>query len=217
MTHVSNANVESHAANDAQISSLTESELLGMSCRDLMALFARLPAPGIDEMNGEFAARLLAQPGALAQVIGQATVNNPLAPGLWRCKAFQPVSGEHGRGYNGFAHLGRFVQRFPMQTLIAPSRYDGRPAYTLVYAAYRSMCGAIHMVDEVRRVAPGLYLGIGTWGFSDRQRRVPLPFVLRGPVAPYRGHIGKARPGFDARQEIPALRQPVSPKPSQKG
>jgi hypothetical protein len=188
-------------------SELTEADLLAMSFKDLMALFGTLPAPSVKEMDGEFAARLLAQPSALAQLIGNLTVNNPLTPGRWLCKAFKPVSSEGGQGYNSFAHLGRTVQRYPMQTLIAPSRYDGCPAYTLVYAAFRSMCGAIHMVDEVRRVAPALYLGIGTWGFTDGQRQVPLPFVLRGPIAPYAGHIGRAKKGFDARQEIPALKQ----------
>jgi hypothetical protein len=185
---------------------LKESDLLAMRFKDLLSLFATLPAPELAEMNGEFAARLLAQPSALAQWTGNLSVNNPLMPGRWLCKAFRPVSDQGGRGYNAFSHFGRKVQRYPMQTLIAPSRYDGRPAYTLVYAAYQSMCGAIHMVDEVRRVAPGLYLGIGTWGFSDRQRHVALPFVLSGPVAPYARDIGTPVRSFDARREIPALK-----------
>jgi hypothetical protein len=185
----------------------TEAELRAMGVQNLMALFARLPAPTLQEMDGEFAACLLAQPGAVAEWIGRLTVNNPLMPGRWLCKAFQPVSADRGQGYNGFNQLGRRVRRFPMQTLIAPSRYDQRPAYTLVYAAFPSLCGAIHMVDEVRRAAPGLYLGVGTWGFSDGQRRVPLPFLLRGPVAPYAGHIAQPKPGFDVRQEIPSLSQ----------
>jgi hypothetical protein len=187
--------------------SLSESDLLAMSLKELMALFARSTAPTVQQMNGEFAARLLAQPSKLAQIIGDVTVNNPLMPGRWLCKAFRPISGERGRGYNSFAHLGRTVQRYPMETLIAPSRYDGRPAYTLVYASFRSMCGAVNMVDEVRQVGPNLYLGIGTWGFSDAQRQIPLPFVLRGPIAPYAGDIGKHKKMFDVRQAIPALKK----------
>lgn len=193
------------------VSDLTEPQLSRMDFKALMPLFARLPAPSVSEMNGEFAARLLAQPNALAQFMGELTVNNPLMPGRWLCKAFRPVSEQAGRGYNAFAHLGRQVQRYPMHTLIAPSRYDGRPAYTLVYAAFGSMCGAIHMVDEVRRVAPGLYLGLGTWGFTDRQRQVALPFVLSGPVAPYAGDIGTPKAGFDVRREIPALQHLAKP------
>lgn len=191
----------------AAASQLTESDLLAMNFKDLMTLFGQLPAPTVGEMDGEFAARLLAQPSAIARLIGNVTVNNPLMPGRWLCKAFKPVSAERGQGYNAFAHLGRKVQRYPMQTLIAPSRYDGRPAYTLVYASFKSMCGAVHMVDEVRRAGPDLYLGIGTWGFTDRQRHIALPFVLRGPVASYIGHIGLPKKGFDVRQEIPALRK----------
>lgn len=187
--------------------SLSESDLLAMSLKELMALFAKSAAPTVQQMNGEFAARLLAQPGKVAQFIGNITVNNPLMPGRWLCKAFRPISGDRGRGYNAFDHFGRQVQRYPMETLIAPSRYDGRPAYTLVYASFRSMCGAVNMVDEVRQVAPNLYLGIGTWGFTDAQRRVPLPFVLRGPIAPYAGDIGTPKKTFDVRQAIPALKK----------
>jgi hypothetical protein len=187
--------------------SLSESDLLAMGLKELMALFAKSAAPTVQQMNGEFAARLLAQPGKVAQFIGDITVNNPLMPGRWLCKAFRPLSGERGRGYNAFDHFGRKVQRYPMETLIAPSRYDGRPAYTLVYASFRSMCGAVNMVDEVRQVAPNLYLGIGTWGFTDAQRHVPLPFVLRGPMAPYAGDIGTHKKTFDVRQAIPALKK----------
>tara|TARA_R100000322_G_scaffold61485_3_gene38208 strand:- start:641 stop:1243 length:603 start_codon:yes stop_codon:yes gene_type:complete len=191
---------------NASTSSLRESDLMAMSVSELMKVFEGSPSPTMQQMDGEFAARLLAQPGKLAQFIGEVTINNPLMPGRWLCKAFRPVSDKVGRGYNSFAHLGRTVQRFPMETLIAPSRYDGRPAYTLVYGAFWSMCGAINMVDEVRQVGADLYLGIGTWGFTDAQRRVPLPFVLRGPVSPYVRHTGTRKKTFDVRQAIPALR-----------
>ncbi|RZI81871.1 MAG: hypothetical protein EOP38_17795 [Rubrivivax sp.] len=185
----------------------TAIDLAGLSFKETLALFAKLQAPALADMDGEYEARLLKQPSWLAQTIGQLTISNPLMPGQWLCKAFRPVNQQVGRGYNTFQHLGRTVQRFPMHTQIAPSRYDGRPAYQLVYRAYHSMCGDIHMVDEVRRVGPNLFLGIGTWGFSDKQRQVPLPFMLKGPIAPYRGDIGKPRSGFDPRSEIPALKK----------
>lgn len=180
-------------------------ELRRLDTSGLLALFTTLGAPAIGEMDGEYAAALLAQPNPFAAVTGQAAVANPLAP--WLCKGFRPVDGESGRGYNTFAQVGRVRQRYPMRTLVAPSRYDGRPAYTLVYRAYRSMCGAIHMVDEVRRAAPGVYLGMGTWGFTGRQRRIARPFVLTGPVGPYRGDIGSARRGF-----MPGLRELPGPR-----
>ncbi len=184
-------------------SRLSVEQLEQLSTEELLKVFQTLPAPKISEMDGEFAARLLQQPSTLARFFGQVSVANPLMP--WLCKAFRPVDAESGRGYNTFKLLGRVVQRFPMQTVIAPSRYDGKPAYTLVYHIYHSMCGDIHMVDEVRKVADGVYLGIGTWGFTRGQRQVALPFLLEGPIAAYRKDIGRKRKGALLAREIPAL------------
>lgn len=157
-----------------------QKELEGLSNEALVGLFSTLEAPTIDEMNGEYAATLLSQPSLVAALQGTFAVRNPFYPGVWLAKCFRPVDAVSGRGYNSFSHLGRTVQRYPMRTVIARSRFDGKPAYQLVYRAYRSFCGDIHMVDEVRRLAPGLYLGIGTWGFNDAQRRVPCPSRSKG-------------------------------------
>lgn len=177
-----------------------------LTTTQLVELFATLECPTIDEMNGEYAARLLRQPTAFAHLAGLVSVGNPLMP--WLVKAFRPVDGESGRGYNTFRQLGRIVQKFPMITRIADSRFDGQPAYHLIYRAFDSMCGDINMVDEVRRLAPGVYLGIGTWGFTDKQRATPLPFLLEATGEPYRGDIGRPRSGFTlGAREIPALTQ----------
>lgn len=182
-----------------------------LSVDELHALFATLDAPSIAEMNGEYAASLLRQPSVIAAVSGWATVVNPLMP--WLCKSFRPVDAETGRGYNTFKRFGRVIQMFPMQTMMAPSRYDGKPAYTLVYRAYHSLCGDINMVDEVRRLGDGLYLGIGTWGFTERQRRVALPFLLKQTPDAYRGDIGKVRRGFVvSRRELPASKTETAEK-----
>jgi hypothetical protein len=170
-----------------------EPELAALGCDELLALFCTLEAPTIAEMNGEFTASMLRQPSMFAVAFWTWALRNPVWPGIWLGKAFRPDGDSQGRGYNAFRHFGRIVQRFPMRTLIAPSRYDGRPAFQLVYGAFRSACSIVNMVDEVRRVRPGVYLLIGTCGFTDAQRRVPNPFVLTGPVAPYRGDIGVER------------------------
>lgn len=186
---------------------MSPTDLTMLDSVHLLALFSTLDAPSVEEMHGEYAARLLQQPTWVAAVLGHGTVGNPVMPGRWLCKAFRPDGSGTGRGYNSFRHFGRVVQRYPMRTLVAPSRFDGRPAYQLVYRAYHSFCGELHMVDEVRRVEAGLYLGIGTWGFSARQRRQPLPFQLQGPVGRYRDDIGQARKGYDWKREIPALKK----------
>lgn len=179
-------------------------ELLRASTDELLSLFATLEAPALEEMSGEYAARLLAQPSWLATLSGRIVLSNPFRS--WLCKAFRPVNARSGRGYNSFLQGGGVVQSDPMLTLMAASRFDGRPAYTLVYRHFHSACASLHMVDEVRRVAPGLYLGIGTYGFTDAQRRIPYPFILEGPVAPYRGDIGRERRNFAiGSRELPAL------------
>lgn len=166
------------------------------STRELLHVFTTLEAPTLSEMHGEFKARLLQQPNIWSHAIGQASVGNPLMP--WLCKAFRPVDAETGRGYNTFRLAGRVIQRFPMKTVIAPSRFDGKPAYQLIYRAFHSLCGDIYMVDEVRKLSSNSYLGIGTWGFTEAQRLVPLPFLLEGPVGVYRKDIGKPRKNFKA-------------------
>lgn len=179
-------------------------DLDGLSAEELLRLFVTLEAPDITEMQGEYSARLLAQPYWLATVLGQTILKNPFQS--WLCKAFRKIDNDTGRGYNTFQRGRYVVQQFPMLTLIAPSRFDGRPAYQLVYRLFHSACSTVHMVDEVRRVMPGLYLGIGTYGFTNSQRHTPYPFVLEGPVAPYRGDIGHRRENFKiGPQELPAL------------
>ncbi|MDF3032005.1 MAG: hypothetical protein K0R03_2563 [Moraxellaceae bacterium] len=182
----------------------TKEELLQASPQELRRLFSSLEAPALEEMAGEYAARLLAQPNWLATVVGRAVLDNPYRN--WLCKAFRPVDARTGRGYNTFLQRGKVVQCYPMLTLIAPSRFDGQPAYQLVYRHFHSTCGTVHMVDEVRRVAPGLYLGMGTYGFTKAQRRIAYPFLLEGPLRAYRGDIGRARENFEiGAREIPAL------------
>ncbi len=179
-------------------------DVRNFSVHELLDLFGTLEAPAIADLHGEYDASLLRQPSLVATVTSHALLSTPILP--WRCKAFRPIDAETGRGYNTFGLGRRVVQRFPMHTRLAPSRYDGKAAYHLIYGAYDSLCGRVHMVDEVRRLSARTYLGIGTWGFTEAQRRIPQPFLLEGPVAEYRGDIGEPRRSFVVgRREIPAL------------
>lgn len=178
-------------------------KLKQLSIAELMQTFLMLESPTIEEMNGEYSASMLKHPSLYAELIAYLTVKNPLIP--WLGKAFRPVDEKKGRGYNFFNLFGKIVRHYPMETIIAPSRYDGKPAYQLVYRAFHSGCGAIHMVDEVRRFDSGLYLAIGTSGFNDEQRQIPSPFMLEGPIADYRGDIGRPRKDYRPETEVPAL------------
>lgn len=189
---------------NANQESITFLDLREASTFELLSLFRELVAPEIEEMHGDYDATLLKQPSLAADINGFFAVGLPFSP--WLSKGFRPVNDSEGRGYNSFRQFGKVVQRYPMQTVIAPSRYDGRPSYTLIYKAYSSTCGMINMVDEVRRLDDGLYLAIGTYGFSKRKRQIPLPFALRSTGRPYLGDIGTPRQAFKpSAREIPAL------------
>jgi hypothetical protein len=172
------------------------------SAPELAALFRTLDAPDMDEMNGEFAPFLLRQWHPVVDRAAQWLMNGALLPFRWTGKAFRPLSATEGRGYNMFHLAGRTLRSFPMRTVLAPSAIDGRPSYQLVYAAFHSPLGYVRVVDELRRLQEGIYLGIGAAGFAPWQRRVPFPFVLQGPVAPYERDIGWERRRFDLTQAL---------------
>lgn len=189
-------------------SAADEERLRKLDFRQLVDLFSQLPPPLVADMNGEYAGELLAQRGLIDALPVKFLLYTPVLLGKWQGKAFRPISEERGRGYNTFFYFGHAVRIGPMETLIAPSRFDGRPAYQLVYAAYRWSIGEIvHMVDEVRQVSPSVFLGMGTWGFTDRHRHRPIPFLLSGPLSAYQTDVGMPIDGFDFRKVIPALRK----------
>ena len=170
-------------------------DLASLTAAELLDLFSTLEAPTLAEMNGEFSGRLLKQNSLTARLLALC-FRMPLWPGTWLGKGFRSGPTATGRGYNIFRHFGKVAQRFAMGTHIAPSRYDGKTAFQLVYRAYRSICGALDIVDDVRRLEPGVYLGVGTLGVAKHPRRSPILFMMTGPVAAYRGDVGVERDHF---------------------
>lgn len=173
-----------------------------VSAPELLALFRTLDAPDMNEMDGEFAPFLLRQWHPVVDRAAQWLMNGARLPLRWTGKAFRPLSTTDGRGYNIFHLAGLTLRTLPMRTLRGPSAIDGRPSYQLVYAAFHSLLGYVRVVDELRRLQEGIYLGIGAAGFAPWQRRVPFPFLLQGPVAPYERDIGWERKHFDLAQAI---------------
>ena len=105
--------------------------------------------------------------------------------GRWLAKAFAPLTGTTGHGYNLFRGLrGHLARGVRMRTFLGPSWLDGAPSFHLDYSAFHDGPTGT-MRDELRRVAPHVYLGIGRLGFSERQRRHLIPFLLEGPGAPF--------------------------------
>lgn len=178
-------------------------DLLHASTEEMMEIWKTLPAPEVSEMNGEYYAHLLGEKSWKDLTVWRMECENPFVHGSWIGKAFRPENETFGRGYNMFRERsGKIVQVFPMKTLLAPSRFDGKPAYTLVYSAFKSANRTVHMVDEVRKLGENYYLLIGTYGLTKKARMKPDFNLLIGPQRPYSQDIGKEMP-FDWQLEIP--------------
>lgn len=178
-------------------------ELLEATVEELMELYKTLEAPTMEEMTGEFNSVLLPQSTKWDYLVYKTLLDAPIWPGIWIGKAFRPLADKKGRGYNTFRKLnGKLKLAFPMRTYLAPSRYDGKESFQLVYRPFWSLYGMFHMVDEVRKLDENRYLLVGTYGFTKKWRMRPAFILLEGPVRPYRKDIGVPR-YCNIKKEIP--------------
>ena len=154
-------------------------DLTDMTQEELLEYFKTLEAPTIEEMDGEYHTTKLGYHGIRDYLEWRLTCDNPLMNSEWLGKAFHPTGDGMGRGYNLFRKLGgKLTQVYPMRTVIGPSRYDGKPVYTLVYSAYRGV-------------------------FKGAKMR-PHFWLVEGPYRAYRGDIGRETPKkVDLSKEIP--------------
>jgi hypothetical protein len=167
----------------------TAKDLKALKQRELMDLYLTLPCPSMEEMTGEFRGDLLNQGSFwfIKNFAAYFALRAPLVNGKWQGKGFTTISDGAGHGYNHYLKLGKDKYILPMKTKIAASVFDGKDCFELDYTAYYSQAGIINMIDEVRRVNHDLYLGIGLWGYTKRQRKIPFFFSLSGPRRPFIG------------------------------
>lgn len=88
----------------------------------------------------------------------------------WEGKSFQSQSSELGKGINRI-NLLRRMRWFPFRTRFDASFLDGQPSFILDYSGPGNPPLIRSIVDEVRQVGPGLYLG-------------PAALVVRGKPRP---------------------------------
>jgi hypothetical protein len=80
----------------------------------------------------------------------------------WGGKSFSAKSGVAGAGVNR-VHLGGRHELFPFETRIGPSVLDGRSTVVLDYDLGDNPGFIRKIHDEIREVAPGLFLGPAMW------------------------------------------------------
>jgi hypothetical protein len=146
---------------------------------EMPKVFRNLEAPTLNEMNGEYDAVLLHQGHWIANRVVPMLFN---LNGIWLRKGYVPLNASEGRGYNVFRRGGRICHRFTMQTFVGKSRLVRGESFFLNYRPFND--GLIgRLVGELRRFAPGLYVGIGVLGpvFMGRFYYRRFPFALIGP------------------------------------
>jgi hypothetical protein len=145
---------------------LTATEFASMPGAELDALFANAPAGSIPVgvgrgqaliATGSFAARPL-----LAMVRYSA----------WQGKEFDDRSHSLRNLITPFS-----VRAIKADVYIDASRLDGRPCIVLDYSKTSRVAGFVR--DEIREVAPGLYVGL----VYVRSRRAPIRFSLQFDTA----------------------------------
>ncbi len=199
-----------HSALETQVEpgealSLAEpiAELRRLSRKELKRYFERLPVPSIDEIEGEYRALLLNQGHWFANVLTRLLVNRG---GHWVGKAFQPASETGGYGYNIFRTRSGVRRSFRMHTYLREREAAPGYRYTIEYGETNS--GTVGTIfDEVRRVVPGLYLGLGSvhlFGGRIFKRPRKVLFALAGPVTEFRQDASE-KDVFDEGEQFPEL------------
>lgn len=154
-------------------------QLQSASRKQLKALFRSGTVPEVCEFEGEFQGMVLDQGNWLANAAAAWCIHRR---GRWLGKAFQPVTDEQGRGYNIFRTKDGIQRRLRMQFGIHDS--DAGRRFTIEYGNdHTGIVGSI--CDEMKRIAPEVYLGLGTVVLGGRLFPwiyVRVMFAMIGPV-----------------------------------
>jgi len=131
-----------------------------MSFKELDALYrmARRPS-SVSDLDGDAVGAMLAwrtpSRGPLAWLLRTFGASSAFP---WKGKSFKSQNNEQGEGINRVNLFGK-RRWFPFKTRFEPSFLDGKPAFRLDYSGPANPPFIRSIVDEVREVAPRLYLG----------------------------------------------------------
>jgi hypothetical protein len=143
-------------------------ELAALDCAALERIYAQGRVPGPGALGGHLRGRMLATtflPGPLA-ALARAVARSAAFP--WRGKTFwhgddRPVDADQGHGHGSNRVLNDITWLFRFETSIGPSRAGTFPALQLDYDLPENPGFIRAIKDEIRQVAPGLFLGQAYW------------------------------------------------------
>lgn len=144
-----------HATLD-ELAAQSDAELLGRYRR------GRLPAD-LGEVAGEPVGRMLAVRGAEGALFEALRGLAAWRRFPWEGKTFEAKGEGRGAGINRVRLGALRMNWFPFETRVEPSVVDGQPCIYLDYAQPGNPWFIAKIRDEIREVAPGLYLGPAMW------------------------------------------------------
>ena len=144
-----------------------------MSFEELDMLYRSSPRPAtIADLDGDAKGAMLAwrspRNGPLASLL-RSFGSSTAFP--WEGKSFYSEGSTSGRGINRINLLGK-RRWFPFRTRFGPSFLDGKPTFVLDYSGPGNPPFIRQIVDEVREVAPRLYMGPAALNVSGRPRLI---------------------------------------------
>ena len=161
----------SRAVSETQQLNLTD--LRQMSFEELEQLYRSAPRPGsIADLDGDAVGAMLAwrspRTGPLASLL-RTFGNSTAFP--WEGKSFNSKGRDAGSGINRISLLGK-RRWFPFATRFDASFLDGKPTFVLDYSGPGNPPFIRDIVDEVREVAPRLFMGPAALNVGGRPRLI---------------------------------------------
>lgn len=139
--------------------------LAAMSIDELTALYQRGTVPdSLAVLDGTPTCRMLTLVGTLGRGAPASTLRSLARSSRfpWAGKSFASRSAAEGTGINR-VRLAGTRNWFPFDTRIEPSAIDGEPCIVLDYDKPENPRFIRQVHDELREVAPGLFLGPAMW------------------------------------------------------
>ena len=133
---------------------------------ELMALYRAAHTPTLEDLDGKMSGRMLAVPRAQEPHVRawlEKFARSPLFP--WQGKTFTHETANQGHGVNRL--LGERVTWFRFHTYVGRSHAGDFDAVHLDYSHDGNPPLVRKVKDEVREVAPGVFLGLAYLSMKD--------------------------------------------------
>lgn len=158
---------------------LTLDDLSAMNVDELDALYREGTMPAsFSALDGTPKGRMLAIRGIdKTPLFGAVTAFSKLSLFPWDGKSFTSTSARTGDGINRINLVGK-LNWFPFKTRIEPSVIDGRDCIYLDYEQPGNPFFIAKIRDELREVAPGLFLGPAMWKTGKDSAALVLWFAI---------------------------------------